>query len=115
MVVPVEAERVVAVGITAGVLIGREVVVVPVEAERVVTVAYCRSCGDRDGEVVGCQLKWRGWRRWVSPPFMWRLRWRGDGAIKAERVVVPVEMERVVVVGVTTVCVMIGGEVRWWW
>jgi len=35
---PVKAERVVAVGITAGVLIGREVVVVPVKAERVVTV-----------------------------------------------------------------------------
>jgi len=28
---------------------------------------------------------------------------------------VPVEMERVVAVGVTTVCVMISGEVRWWW
>jgi len=35
---PVKAERVVAVGITASVLIGREVVVVPVKAERVVTV-----------------------------------------------------------------------------
>ena len=61
----------------------------------------------------------------MSPPFVWRLRWRGDGAIEAERVVevgvtavcvvVPVEMERVVVVGATTVCVMIGREVRWWW
>ena len=56
---------------------------------------------------------------------MWRLRWRGDGAVEAERVVVvgvtairvvvPVKTERVVAVGVTTVCVMIGREVRWWW
>jgi len=38
VVVPVKAERVVAVGITAGVLIGGEVVVVPVETERVVMV-----------------------------------------------------------------------------
>jgi len=38
VVVPVEAKRVVVVGITAGVLIGGEVVVVPVKAERVVTV-----------------------------------------------------------------------------
>jgi len=97
VVVPVEAERVVAAGITAVcVLIGGEVVVVPVEAERV----YRRSCGDRDGEAV------------VVPVETERVATVG---VTAVRVVVPVETERVVAVGVTAVCVMIGGEVRWWW
>lgn len=119
VVVPVEVERVMAMGTVCGVI---EVVMVPVEAERVRVVGvttvhvvmewrggggvsrsregegsgrHHRSCGDGVKRWWWCQLKWRVVAVGITT------------VCGVTEVVVPVEAKRVGVVGITTIHVVI--------